>query len=120
MPRLVLRVQGAYYLVTGLWPLVSLRTFEWVTGPKVDDWLVIMVGLLAAVIGLVLLVATRRPRPPGEAILLGLGSALSFAAVDTWFALAGRIRPIYLADAVVELLLVGALVVGLARSPGDA
>ena len=40
----VLRVQGSYYLVTGLWPLVHLASFEAITGPKVDaggaagDW----------------------------------------------------------------------------------
>jgi hypothetical protein len=49
--RSVLRAQGGYYLVTGLWPLVHLASFEAITGPKVDDWLVRMVGLLAAVIG---------------------------------------------------------------------
>jgi hypothetical protein len=32
--------QGAYHLVTGVWPLVSMRTFASVTGPKVDKWLV--------------------------------------------------------------------------------
>jgi hypothetical protein len=32
--NLLLWVQGAYYLVTGLWPLVSIRTFKLVTGEK--------------------------------------------------------------------------------------
>ena len=43
--RTALTVQGLFYVVTGLWPLVSLSTFEFVTGPKTDDWLVHMVGL---------------------------------------------------------------------------
>jgi len=29
----------------GVWPLVSLRTFEGVTRPKVDSWLVKSVGV---------------------------------------------------------------------------
>ncbi len=36
--------QGLYYTVSGLWPLISLRTFTLVTGPKVDLWLVKTVG----------------------------------------------------------------------------
>ena len=48
-------VQGVYFLLTGVWPLLSIRTFEAVTGPKVDRWLVKTVGLLVAVIGASLL-----------------------------------------------------------------
>jgi hypothetical protein len=59
-------VQAAYYLITGLWPLVSLRTFEMVTGPKTDDWLVRMVGLLAAAIGAALLSGAWRETPKRE------------------------------------------------------
>jgi hypothetical protein len=33
-------VQGIYYLLTGLWPLVSIGTFQMVTGEKTDVWLV--------------------------------------------------------------------------------
>ncbi len=40
--------QGLYLLLTGMWPLVHYRSFEWVSGPKVDDWLVKCVGGLAA------------------------------------------------------------------------
>jgi hypothetical protein len=29
-------LQGTYFLATGIWPLVSRRTFERVTGPKVQ------------------------------------------------------------------------------------
>jgi hypothetical protein len=106
----VLRVQGAYYLGTGLWPLVHLTSFEAVTGPKVDDWLVRMVGLLAAVIGATLLLAARRGTRTPEGYVLAMGSALAFAAIDIWYALPGRIAPVYLADAVVELAVVALLV----------
>ena len=40
--------QGGYYLIMGAWPLVSLETFEMVTGPKTDHWLVQTVGALVA------------------------------------------------------------------------
>ena len=34
------RAQGLYLLATTAWPLVHYRSFEWVTGPKADRWLV--------------------------------------------------------------------------------
>lgn len=100
-------VQGVYYVVSGLWPLVSMRTFERVTGPKVDDWLVRMVGLLAAVIGGVLLIRSARPGAHGPDRALGVGSAAAFAAIDVAYGGRGRISPVYLADAAAEIALIG-------------
>lgn len=108
--RPVLLAQGAYYLATGVWPLVSLWTFEAVTGPKTDHWLVRTVGVLAAVIGVGLLVGVRRRRPGLETLTLGLASALGFAGVDVVYVLTGTIGPLYLADAAVQLVLVTLLV----------
>ena len=53
-------------------------------------------------IGTVLLTALRSGRAH-EVLLLAAGSAASFAAIDLRYGLSGRISPIYLADAVVEL-----------------
>ena len=78
MRRRLSTLHGGYYLVTGLWPLVSMRTFEFVTGRKTDRWLVRMVGLLAAVIGLAIL--RDRDRPVDR--VLPVGSALAFTAID--------------------------------------
>lgn len=103
--RAALRFQAAYYIVTGIWPLLSRRSFEAVTGPKTDWWLVQMVGLLAATIGTALAVGAREERPTPALRTLALLSALSFAGIDTVHALGGRISKIYLGDAVVELLL---------------
>lgn len=108
--RLLLGGQAAYYILTGLWPIVHMGSFEAITGPKVDDWLVRMVGLLAATIGITLAVALRARRLGPEVRTLAILSALSFAAVDLWYALTGRISAIYLADAAVELALVALLV----------
>src|SRR5215211_5127347 len=100
--RSVLHVQGGYYLITGLWPIAHLASFEAITGPKVDDWLVHMVGLL---------VAARRGTPTRETYALAIGSALAFSAIDTWYALEGRIAPVYLADAVVQMGMIALLLV---------
>ena len=110
--RWLLAIQGAYYVVTGVWPLLSMRTFELVTGPKTDDWLVKTVGLLAGAIGVALLVGSRRRTTSLETIVLAIGAAFAFAAVDLVYALGGRISPIYLADAAVELVLLVGLFVG--------
>ena len=53
-----------------------IRTFEAVTGPKTDLWLVKTVGVLVAVIGAVLATAGLRGRVPPELALLGAGGAL--------------------------------------------
>jgi hypothetical protein len=99
-------IQGIYFLVTGVWPLVSIGTFQWVTGPKVDLWLVKTVGLLIAVIALTILMAAWRGRIGPEIRFLAMGSAAALAAVDIIYALADRIWDIYLLDAVVEIGLV--------------
>ncbi|HVL53811.1 MAG TPA: hypothetical protein VM344_06075 [Vitreimonas sp.] len=102
--------QGMYYLVSGLWPLVSMRTFERVTGPKTDHWLVRTVGLLAATIGGVLaLRAVRAGDLPDEA--LGIASATGFAVTDVVHVARGVISPIYLADAIVECAIAAAWLV---------
>lgn len=49
--------QGPYYFATGVWPLVSMRTFEAVPGPKTDRWLVKTVGVLDAAVEAALIAA---------------------------------------------------------------
>ena len=106
----LLAIQSAYYGVTGIWPILHLPSFEAITGPKIDDWLVHMVGLLAAAIGVVLGVATARNqvRSP-EVVLLAVTSAAAFAAIDLWYGLSGRISPVYLADAGLQICLIAGL-----------
>jgi hypothetical protein len=99
--------QGLYYVVTGVWPLVSMRTFEAVTGLKVDKWLVKTIGVLVSVVGAVLMLAGRRCRHVDpEPALLAAGSATGLAVIDTVYAARGRISKVYLLDAVVEVALV--------------
>lgn len=110
--------QGLYYLATGVWPILSMRTFEAVTGPKADRWLVKTVGVLVAVIGGVLVMAGRRGRVEREVAALAAGSAAGLAAIDTVYPVKGRISKIYLLDAVVEVALVTAWALAVARPAG--
>ena len=109
-------IQGMFYLMTGLWPLIDIDSFQLVTGPKTDLWLVRTVGVLVAVIGSVLLSASLRRRVTAEIVMLGVGSALGLAAIDLIYALSGRISAIYLADAAVEVLLAALWLIGRARA----
>ena len=114
LARLLALVQGVFYVLTGLWAIVDLDSFEAVTGPKTDDWLVKTVGVLVTVVGLVLLLAAREKRITPEIALLGAGSALGLAAIDVIYALSGVFSPIYLLDAVVEIGI--AILWGVARA----
>lgn len=102
MLRTLAWLQGLFYVATGVWPILHMPSFEWVTGPKVDDWLVKTVGLLITVIGAVLLVAARRGRIGPEVVLLAAASAGGLAAVDVIYAFSDRISDVYLMDAIVE------------------
>ncbi len=95
--------QGAFYFLTGIWPLLHLASFEAVTGPKTDDWLVQTVGALLATFGACLALAGFRRRITPEWRLLAAGFALVLALVDIVFVIREVISPIYLADAAVEL-----------------
>ena len=61
-PRWIARVQGWFYLLSGIWPLVSGGTFQAVTGYKTDFWLAQTVGLLLAASGVVLILAANASR----------------------------------------------------------
>lgn len=106
MQYTVALVQGIYFLVTGIWPWISMRTFLAVTGPKTDLWLVKTVGLILAVIGAVLLYAqlTAAINPP--VIFLAIGAAASLVFVEIIYVVKRVISPIYLGDAAAELILI--------------
>jgi hypothetical protein len=110
-----LLVQGIYYLFTGAWPLISLDTFLSVTGPKTDLWLVRTVGALITLIAVVLLLAASRQDRWTEIGVLAIGSALVLLAVDVIHVTLQVIPPIYLMDAVVQLVLISWWLVLLTR-----
>jgi hypothetical protein len=107
---------GIYYLITGIWPIVSPDSFQAITGPKVDMWVVKTTGALISVIGGVLTwVGLRGSRSP-EVPALGIGSAVSLAGSDIIYATSGKIRRIYLLEAMSEAALIVLCVARMARS----
>lgn len=99
--------QGLFYLISGVWPLLHAASFLAVTGPKTDFWLAQTVGALLAVSGAVFMWAAWRGRLTAEVRFLAAAQAAVLASVDIVFVARGRILPVYLADAVVELAIVG-------------
>lgn len=104
--RRVAAAQGAYFVLTGLWPLFGINSFQAVTGAKTDLWLVYTVGCLVTVIGAALLMAAYRGRTTPEVIVLAVGSAIALAGIDVVFVLRGVISWVYLLDAAAEVGLV--------------
>jgi len=106
-------IQAVYFLITGVWPIVHLRSFVAVTGPKVDDWLVKTVGAIVTVIGVSIGIAALHGRGRGQQIeleifVVAVGSAAALGAVDVIYVLKRVIPRIYLADAVAEAILIAA------------
>jgi hypothetical protein len=104
--KLLAWAHGIYFVGTGVWPLLHRASFEAVTGPKTDYWLVQTVGVLVSAIGLALLAATTANALQASTFILACGSALGLAAIDIVHVSGGRIAVIYLADAAVEIILI--------------
>jgi hypothetical protein len=106
-PDALAALHGGYYVLTGLWPVFHLRSFEAVTGPKPEGWLVKGTGLLIASIGTALLTASRT-RERATSSVLALTAALSLGGVSFRYAAQRRISPVYFLDAALHLGLVTA------------
>jgi len=103
----VAAAQAAFYVGTGLWPLVHRESFERVTGPKADFWLAQTVGVLVTAVGAGLahsLIAERDVS--AEVRTIACASALGLALVDLVFVARRRVSPIYLLDAAAEATLI--------------
>jgi hypothetical protein len=112
--KILLWVQAVYYTLTGVWPLLSIESFQAVTGPKTDHlvtgreadhWLVMTAGVLITAAGLALLVAAWRGRVSAEIVTLAVGMAVGLTAIDVIYVSREVISPIYLVDAAAECVL---------------
>jgi hypothetical protein len=111
--KLVPKAQALYYIPFSVWGLVNIRSFMWVTGKKEDVWLVKTVCLLLISVGAVIGQAGKKERITPEIAGLGISSAASLTAIDLWYAGKGRIRRVYLLDAIGNLGLIAGWIVAL-------
>lgn len=98
-------IHGMYYIVTGLWPIIHMDSFTFITGPKMDLWLVETVGMLAAAIGIGLTAGGWRKKITFPLSLIAVTAATGFILIDVIYVWGGIISPIYLFDAVLEFIL---------------
>src|SRR3954447_16649420 len=109
MPRaltILAAVHAIYYAVTGVWPILHLRSFVAVTGPKVDLWLVKTVGVLVTAVGLVIAMAAWRGTIDAEIVTLAVACAAGLGASDVVYVVKRVVAPIYLTDAAAEAILI--------------
>jgi hypothetical protein len=107
--------QTVYYVVTGIWGLVHIRSFEWITGPKQDRWLVKTVSVLVVVIGWVIGRAGATSRITPETVTLATGAATGLTAIDVFYVSRCRISPVYLLDALANVVLIAGWFVAIRR-----
>lgn len=118
MPREMRRVglfQAGYYAATGLWPLIHMPSFELIAGRKREHWLVNTVGVCVTAIGAGLGLASARGELTPSMRALAALACLGLAGIDIRYAVGGRIRRVYLADAAVEVALALIWAASLAR-----
>lgn len=118
--RVFARLHGWFYVLGGIWPVVSPRTFQALTAPKMDFWLAQTVGLVLAVIGVVVLLAARERHLTKEIALLAGGVALVIGLVDLYGVTQPRTTSAYLLDAPAEFVLAAIWAVAWWRAPSPA
>ncbi|POX57520.1 hypothetical protein C3492_43000 [Streptomyces sp. Ru62] len=101
-PVWVARSQGLFNLVGGGWPLLHLRSFEWVFGPKAEEWLQQTTAGLLATAGCSMLLSPGTPEGLRQARRTGVGTAVTLLAIDLLCVPRRRIRPTYLLDAAMQ------------------
>ena len=86
---------------TPRWPC----SFERITGPKVERWLVKTVGALVTAVGASLALAARDDPGRAETVVLATGSAAALGTIDAVYVAKRRISPVYLLDALAQAAL---------------
>lgn len=99
----VARAQGWFNFIGGAWPIVSLRSFEWVYGKKNDIFLQKTVGGLLFSIGCVQLAAADSPHEIPTIRRLGMVTALTLLAIDLAYIPKREMRWTYWQDALCEV-----------------
>jgi hypothetical protein len=102
----IIFLQIIYFFTTALWPLVDIKSFEKITGPKTDEWLVKTVSFLILAIAIALFQSWRAKSYPPAIIALAVVSCLGLAAIDFYFSAAKIIDPVYALDGILQVVFV--------------
>jgi hypothetical protein len=109
--------QGIFYFISGVWPIAHYESFEKVTGPKIDDWLVKTMGGMIASTGLSLIQGAVEKDSKSNLFPLGALPAFVLGTSAGYYATKGRISKIYFLDAFVEYSIVTAWIRYFVKSP---
>lgn len=101
---LLLLIQGGYFFITGVWPLVHIYSFMALSGFKNDLWLVRTVGLLITSISLGLLASAAMKKVDVPIMVVAFGSALGLLFIDVFYVTKSVISEVYLGDGFIELV----------------
>ena len=96
-----------YFGIGGIWAVAGRRSFEAITGPKSDYWLVRTVGGLLAAVGGVIGLAGASQRITPEIRWLAVTTSGVLTAIDLVYTASGRVRRVYLLDAIANAILIG-------------
>jgi hypothetical protein len=98
-------LQGVYYVVSGLWPVVHASSYQHYTGGHdlTDLWLLRTLGAVLAVVGLSLLWAVRRRSVAPEAVIMAGGVAAVLAIMDMANIAVKAYPPIYCIDCLIQV-----------------
>lgn len=108
----LLRFEGFFYLLTGLWPLFHLPSYIRMTGCNADSWQLATVGALLTLNGFSFLLESRSRMISKSIIALAIAVPVILLWVDVFYVFSGVIAPIYMIDAMVEnLILIGWLLI---------
>ena len=99
-------VHAAYFITGGLWSVLDRRSFEAISGPKVDYWLVRTVGGLLTAVGAVIAAPTGMGGSLRKFRWLAMGTSGVLIAIDLVYVAKRRISPVYLLDAATNLMLI--------------
>jgi hypothetical protein len=117
MGRHVWIAHALYFGIGGIWAVLGRRSFAAITGPKTDYWLVRTVGGLLVAVGSAIGLAGARERLTPEIRGLAVATSTVLIAIDLVFTVTGRIRRVYLLDALANAILIAGW---LARGEDDA
>lgn len=100
-------IQGIYFFITLIWPVIHIESFMWVTGWKTDIWLVKTVSALLLPYTIICFwIAFDRKLISSLTILVMTVTGLGLATVEIYYYLNGTIRWVYLVDALLQLIFI--------------
>jgi hypothetical protein len=109
--KTILWLQTLYFFLLSVWPILHMQSFEKVSGPKKNDWLVKTVSVLLIADSICFASALFTDAVSLPVILLAITSAAALLLIDLIYVLKKNISRVYLFDAVIEFAFIFSLLI---------